>query len=87
MFESIYTTTAQLTYNRQSSHRDDWRHELGELPIYVKVWLEGEDESGSSHLQAFLDLRRKRLRVDDILFLVTIVLIQVCHDDITHSPF
>lgn len=39
----------------------------GSLPINVKVWLEGEEESGSSHLQAFLDREGERLRADAVL--------------------
>ncbi len=31
VFESVYTTTAPLTYSRQLSRRDDWLRELGEL--------------------------------------------------------
>jgi acetylornithine deacetylase/succinyl-diaminopimelate desuccinylase-like protein len=37
MFESVYTTTAPLTYSRQSSRRDDWRHELGELLAFPTI--------------------------------------------------
>lgn len=37
MFESVYTTTAPLTYSRQSSRRDDWLHELGELLAFPTI--------------------------------------------------
>jgi acetylornithine deacetylase/succinyl-diaminopimelate desuccinylase-like protein len=37
VFESVYTTTAPLTYSRQSSRRDDWRDELGELLAFPTI--------------------------------------------------
>src|SRR5205085_6451726 len=37
VFESVYTTTAPLTYSRQSSHRDDWQIELGELLAFPTI--------------------------------------------------
>ena len=37
MFESVYTTTTPLIYSRQSSRRDDWRHELGELLAFPTI--------------------------------------------------
>ena len=37
MFESVYTTTAPLTYSRQSSRKDDWRHELSELLAFPSI--------------------------------------------------
>src|SRR5947208_15491129 len=37
MFGSVYTTTTPLTYSRQSSRRDDWRLELGELLAFPTI--------------------------------------------------
>src|SRR6266705_4611753 len=37
VFESVYTTTAPLTYSRQSSRRDDWQIELGELLAFPTI--------------------------------------------------
>ncbi len=37
------------------------------LPINIKIWLEGEEESGSSHLLAFLDREGERLHADAVL--------------------
>jgi acetylornithine deacetylase/succinyl-diaminopimelate desuccinylase-like protein len=37
VFESVYTTTAPLTYSRQPSARDDWLRELGELLTFPTI--------------------------------------------------
>src|SRR5436309_1133098 len=37
VFESVYTTTAPLTYSRQSSRKDDWRNELSELLAFPSI--------------------------------------------------
>src|SRR6266705_3564126 len=37
VFESVYTTTAPLTYSRQLSRRDDWLLELGEFLAFSTI--------------------------------------------------
>src|SRR5437764_6087260 len=44
VFESLYTTTAPLTYCRQSSRRDDWRHELGKLLAFPTISAQPEHQ-------------------------------------------
>ena len=44
-----------------------WLEAAGELPVHVKVLVEGEEEIGSTHLEAFLRAHRERLRSDVIV--------------------
>lgn len=41
-----------------------WTKTAGELPVNVKVIIEGEEEVGSNHLDQFLSDRREQLRAD-----------------------
>lgn len=41
-----------------------WRELHGELPIRVKVILEGDEETGSGPLAAFIEANRERLKAD-----------------------
>ncbi len=40
---------------------------IGSLPVNVKIWLEGEEESQSSHLAAFLERESEKIRADVVL--------------------
>jgi acetylornithine deacetylase/succinyl-diaminopimelate desuccinylase-like protein len=46
---------------------DSYLRTDGRLPINVKVWLEGEEEVGSPHLESFLDRYPDLLRADATL--------------------
>jgi acetylornithine deacetylase/succinyl-diaminopimelate desuccinylase-like protein len=39
----------------------------GRLPLNIKLWLEGEEEIGSPHVESFLDRHAERLRADAVL--------------------
>jgi acetylornithine deacetylase/succinyl-diaminopimelate desuccinylase-like protein len=41
-----------------------WKAEGGELPVGVTVMVEGEEESGSKHLPAFVEANRDELQAD-----------------------
>lgn len=41
-----------------------WRETVGELPVNVKVLIEGEEETGSPHLDAFVAAHRELLAAD-----------------------
>jgi acetylornithine deacetylase/succinyl-diaminopimelate desuccinylase-like protein len=41
-----------------------WKAEGGELPVGVTVIVEGEEESGSKHLSAFVEANRDELKAD-----------------------
>jgi acetylornithine deacetylase/succinyl-diaminopimelate desuccinylase-like protein len=43
---------------------DSYLHTVGELPVNVKVVIEGEEETGSSHLSQFLQAFRDELSAD-----------------------
>lgn len=43
---------------------DSWLRGAGTVPVNLKLVVEGEEESGSGHLEAFLDRYRDRLQAD-----------------------
>src|SRR5436309_6397878 len=45
-----------------------YRATIGELPLRVRVLYEGEEESGSPHLAAFVDANADRLRADGCIW-------------------
>jgi acetylornithine deacetylase/succinyl-diaminopimelate desuccinylase-like protein len=40
---------------------------FGQLPLNIKIWLEGEEEINSPNLAAFMDREQQRLRADAVL--------------------
>lgn len=46
---------------------DAWLHNGGRLPCNVTVWIEGEEETGSPHLDQFLDQHANRLQADGLV--------------------
>ncbi|MFL5777936.1 MAG: M20/M25/M40 family metallo-hydrolase [Chloroflexota bacterium] len=46
---------------------ESWREALGELPVRIRFLVEGEEESGSQHLDALLDQRPDLRRADAAL--------------------
>lgn len=46
---------------------DAWLKTVGELPVNVKVVIEGEEEVGSDHLGAFLQAHREMLAADAMI--------------------
>src|SRR5437867_6318822 len=47
---------------------DSYRATIGELPLRVRVLYEGEEESGSAHLAAFVARHGERLRADGCIW-------------------
>ncbi len=45
-----------------------WREQRGELPVRIKVILEGDEETGSLPLPAFVEANRERLAADFCLY-------------------
>jgi acetylornithine deacetylase/succinyl-diaminopimelate desuccinylase-like protein len=43
---------------------DSWLNAAGELPLNVRILVEGEEEIGSDHLAAFIEKHRSRLSAD-----------------------
>ncbi|HSB18698.1 MAG TPA: M20/M25/M40 family metallo-hydrolase [Anaeromyxobacteraceae bacterium] len=43
---------------------DSWLRGAGEMPLNVRILVEGEEEVGSDHLAAFIDAHRSRLSAD-----------------------
>ncbi|CAN5206227.1 M20/M25/M40 family metallo-hydrolase [soil metagenome] len=71
-----------------------YRQTLGELPLRVRILFEGEEEIGSEHLAAFVQLHRERLRADGCVWeagykdaagrpVVSLGLKGICYVDLT----